>query len=77
TEEMQQAAISVATESMEKYTIEKDIAQYIKKEFDSKYGATWHCVVGRNFGSFVTHGTEQLLGLLFPHKEQLDGGSPY
>lgn len=19
-------------------------------------GATWHCVVGRNFGSFVTHG---------------------
>jgi hypothetical protein len=20
-------------------------------------GPTWHCVVGRNFGSFVTHGT--------------------
>lgn len=27
-----------------------------RKQFDSRKGATWHCVVGRNFGSFVTHG---------------------
>lgn len=25
-------------------------------QFDERKGATWHCVVGRNFGSFVTHG---------------------
>lgn len=25
-------------------------------QFDSRAGATWHCIVGRNFGSFVTHG---------------------
>ena len=25
-------------------------------QFDSRKGATWHCVVVRNFGSFVTHG---------------------
>ncbi|KZZ97962.1 Dynein light chain, type 1/2 [Ascosphaera apis ARSEF 7405] len=31
-EEMQQEAIDVATEAMEKFPIEKDIAQYIKKE---------------------------------------------
>ncbi|EGD89530.2 hypothetical protein H112_03155 [Trichophyton rubrum D6] len=55
-EDMQQEAIEVATEAMEKYHIEKDIAQFIKKEFDSRKGATWHCIVGRNFGSFVTHG---------------------
>ena len=59
TEEMQNQAVEVATEAMDKYSIEKDIAQYIKKEFDSKYGATWHCIVGRNFGSFVTHGRFQ------------------
>jgi hypothetical protein len=51
----------------------QDIAQFIKKEvshivlrlllcidmtqFDSRKGATWHCIVGRNFGSFVTHGS--------------------
>ncbi|KLJ12727.1 dynein light chain, cytoplasmic [Blastomyces silverae] len=55
-EDMQQEAIEVATEAMDKYHIEKDIAQYIKKEFDLRKGATWHCIVGRNFGSFVTHG---------------------
>ncbi|OAX83363.1 dynein light chain, cytoplasmic [Emergomyces africanus] len=31
-EDMQQEAIEVATEAMDKYHIEKDIAQYIKKE---------------------------------------------
>ncbi|KAI4706541.1 hypothetical protein J4E89_008608 [Alternaria sp. Ai002NY15] len=55
-DEMQQEAIEVAQTAMEQFTIEKDIAQYIKKEFDSRKGATWHCIVGRNFGSFVTHG---------------------
>lgn len=24
---------------------------------DERKGPTWHCIVGRNFGSFVTHGT--------------------
>jgi hypothetical protein len=37
--------------ALEKYNIEKDIAAYIKKEFDKKYGPTWHCIVGRNFGA--------------------------
>ncbi|PGH12929.1 dynein light chain, cytoplasmic [Polytolypa hystricis UAMH7299] len=60
-EDMQQEAIEVATDAMEKFRIEKDIAQYIKKEFDNRKGATWHCIVGRNFGSFVTHGTFLLL----------------
>ncbi|OJD26504.1 dynein light chain, cytoplasmic [Blastomyces percursus] len=54
-EDMQQEALEVAMEAMDKYHIEKDIAQYIKKEFDLRKGATWHCIVGRNFGSFVTH----------------------
>ena len=36
----------------------KDIADYIKMEFDEKHGefGTWHCFVGRKFGCFVTHG---------------------
>lgn len=42
---------------MAKYTVEKDIAMFIKKTFDERKGPTWHCIVGRNFGSFVTHGT--------------------
>ena len=31
------------------------IAEEIKKEFDHKYKKAWHCIVGDNFGSFVTH----------------------
>jgi hypothetical protein len=33
--------------ALEKYSIEKDIAQYIKAECDKKYGANWHCIVGK------------------------------
>ena len=38
---MQQDAIDCAAQAMEKYNIEKDIAAYIKKEFDKKYNPTW------------------------------------
>ena len=59
-EEMQQDAVDCATQALEKYNIEKDIAAYIKKEFDKKYNPTWHCIVVRGsckFGSYVTHET--------------------
>jgi dynein light chain LC8-type len=55
-EEMQQESVDVASTALEKYNIEKDIAAQIKKEFDKRHGPTWHVVVGRNFGSYVTHG---------------------
>ncbi|KAL5996180.1 hypothetical protein ACLOJK_026254 [Asimina triloba] len=48
-EEMQKDAVECALSAVEKHNVEKDIAEYIKKEFDRKYGATWHCIVGRNF----------------------------
>jgi dynein light chain LC8-type len=62
-EEMQQDAVDVSTQAMEKYNIEKDIAAYIKREFDKKYNPTWHCIVGRNFGSYVTHETKVIFSL--------------
>lgn len=55
-EEMQQESVDIASAVLEKYHIEKDIAAQIKKEFDRRHGATWHVVVGKNFGSYVTHG---------------------
>ena len=60
-EDMQSDAVECATQAMEKFNIEKDIAAYIKKEFDKKYNPTWHCIVGRNFGSYVTHETKHFL----------------
>ena len=36
-EDMQTDAVECATQALEKYNIEKDIAAFIKKEFDKKY----------------------------------------
>lgn len=43
------------------YNFFQDIAAYIKKDFDKKYNPTWHCIVGRNFGSYVTHETRHFI----------------
>ncbi|VDQ04738.1 unnamed protein product [Trichobilharzia regenti] len=60
-EEMQQYAVDLAAQVMDKYVIEKDFATYVKKEFDKKYGPTWQCIVGKNFGSYVTHETNYFI----------------
>ncbi len=49
-EDMQQEAVETASSALEKANVEKDVAAAIKKGFDSKYGPTWHCIVGKNFG---------------------------
>lgn len=60
-EEMQMDSINVASAALEKFSIEKDVAAYIKKEMDKKHNPTWHCIVGRNFGSYVTHETKHFV----------------
>eukprot|EP00540_Astrosyne_radiata_P022599 CAMPEP_0116851136 /NCGR_PEP_ID=MMETSP0418-20121206/16542_1 /TAXON_ID=1158023 /ORGANISM="Astrosyne radiata, Strain 13vi08-1A" /LENGTH=137 /DNA_ID=CAMNT_0004483099 /DNA_START=40 /DNA_END=454 /DNA_ORIENTATION=+ len=60
-ENMQQDAVDCASQAMAKYNIEKDVAAYIKREFDKKHGPTWHVIVGRNFGSYVTHETKHFI----------------
>ena len=58
---MQDEALRTALTALDKFNIEKDIAAYIKKEFDKKYAPTWNCIVGRNFGSYVTHETKHFI----------------
>ncbi|CAI2162965.1 19171_t:CDS:2 [Funneliformis geosporum] len=43
-DDMQREALECANQALEKYNIEKDIAAHIKREFDKKYGTTWHCI---------------------------------
>lgn len=40
-EDMQQAAVDCASQAISQFNVEKDIAAYIKKEFDKKYNPTW------------------------------------
>lgn len=53
--DMESHAILCAQEGMVKKNNEQEVAAFIKYEFDAKYGPTWNCFVGRNFGSYVTH----------------------
>jgi dynein light chain LC8-type len=48
---MQQDAINMATKAIDMHNIEKDIACYIKKEFDRKHNPTWHCIVGKLYNN--------------------------
>ncbi|MXQ96318.1 hypothetical protein E5288_WYG020339 [Bos mutus] len=61
TEEMQRDSVECATQALEKYTTEKDITAHIKKESDKKYNPVWHCIVGRNFCSYVTYETKDFI----------------
>lgn len=58
---LEEMAIKLAGEALGKYTMEKDMAEFLKREFDRLFGTTWHCVVGKNFGSFVTHETKHFI----------------
>ncbi|KAI4364455.1 hypothetical protein MLD38_020545 [Melastoma candidum] len=60
-DEMQKDAVDIAISAFEKNSVEKDVAEHIKKEFDKKHGPSWHCIVGRNFGSYVTHETNHFV----------------
>ncbi|KAL1457054.1 hypothetical protein WDU94_001730 [Cyamophila willieti] len=53
--DMQNEVIAVAKAAYDRNTTFGDLAAHIKKEFENKYGPSWHCIVGQGFGSMVTH----------------------
>ncbi|KAJ1993717.1 hypothetical protein H4R33_000572 [Dimargaris cristalligena] len=60
-QEMQSDALEITNRAVEQFTMEKDIAAQIKREFDKKFQPTWHCIVGKSFGSYVTHETRHFI----------------
>lgn len=53
--EMQEDALARTREALDKFNVEREIATFLKQSFDRKYGPYWQCIVGRNFGSFVSY----------------------
>uniref|UniRef100_A0A915DGY4 Dynein light chain n=1 Tax=Ditylenchus dipsaci TaxID=166011 RepID=A0A915DGY4_9BILA len=41
-------------EATEKCRNDKEIATFIRKEFEKKFNGNWNCIVGSNFSSSVT-----------------------
>eukprot|EP00461_Guttulinopsis_vulgaris_P001261 UN01261 len=54
-EDLQQAVCDIAVAAFAKNSNESEVAKYIKKEMDQHYKKLWHCVVGKSFGSLVSH----------------------
>uniref|UniRef100_A0A2P2IXX0 Dynein light chain n=1 Tax=Rhizophora mucronata TaxID=61149 RepID=A0A2P2IXX0_RHIMU len=54
---MQQDALDLAARALDLFDVTEatEIARFIKKESDGTYGPGWQCIVGTDFGSFVTH----------------------
>ncbi|KAG6778673.1 hypothetical protein POTOM_015013 [Populus tomentosa] len=54
---MQQDALHLAAKALDIFDVAEstDIARFIKKDFDRVHGPGWQCIVGMDFGSFVTH----------------------
>eukprot|EP00920_Eleutheroschizon_duboscqi_P032079 GHVT01077364.1.p2 GENE.GHVT01077364.1~~GHVT01077364.1.p2 ORF type:complete len:109 (-),score=20.18 GHVT01077364.1:960-1286(-) len=44
-----------AIQALETCRRERDIADHLKRFFDATHSPTWNCIVGRYFGSYVTH----------------------
>jgi dynein light chain LC8-type len=61
----QSSLIEIATNALlsqersEKTLYHKDVAQIVKTDLDAK-GGCWHVIVGRSYGSFVTHETKTM-----------------
>jgi len=54
---MKKKAIKSLKNALQLYTTEKYIAESIKQDFDNEFGATWHCITGRNWSSCIGHGS--------------------
>lgn len=50
-----------ATRALENYNAEEDAVAHTEEEVDKKHSPTWHCSVGRNFGSYRTHESKHLI----------------
>lgn len=73
-EEMQKESVDIAVAALQDYPVEKDIAAKIKRDMDKKFNPTWHVVVGKNFGSFVTHGECPSVRILVREKTRGESG---
>ncbi len=49
----QETSIEIAIQAVEQFKFEKDIAHFVKTEFDKKFSSKCHVIVGQNFGTSI------------------------
>eukprot|EP00483_Globobulimina_turgida_P003891 UN03899 len=64
--ELSNEAVDVIVSAIDKYqTNFEECSKQIKETMDKRFGATWHCIIGENYGFEVTHEQENLLYLFY------------
>lgn len=63
-DEMKEACVAAARTAI-KLKTNRERAEYLKKFFDKTYNQNgqgkWHCIVGTDFGSYITHESQNFL----------------
>ncbi|BHF62915.1 hypothetical protein SprV_0200590400 [Sparganum proliferum] len=54
-DEERDIALEKLNRLLNKYSVEKDIAQKLKKRMEKRFGGCWSCIVGSSFGCFLSH----------------------
>ncbi|VDP00960.1 unnamed protein product [Soboliphyme baturini] len=54
-DDMLAEAVIKADNAIDKFEMEMNMAEYIKKSFDKMFSPPWHVVVGHMYGSSVVH----------------------
>ena len=60
-EEQKWDAETESNQALDSQQTERAISEHIKSHFDDKYGSNWHCIVGKNFASFVSYNIRNYL----------------
>ncbi|KAE9547754.1 hypothetical protein FO519_009035 [Halicephalobus sp. NKZ332] len=55
TKDMELQALVTSVKALKESNMEKHAARHIKNDFDRRYGGQWHCIVGKQFGCYVSH----------------------
>ena len=59
--DMLEFVIHKALWGIDKFNSEKEFASYMRLELDETYQPTWHCIVGKNYGSDIVHQTKNFI----------------
>eukprot|EP00483_Globobulimina_turgida_P010149 UN10168 len=68
--ELSNEAVDVIISAIDKHqtnfeVVQNECSKQIKETMDKRFGATWHCIIGENYGFEVTHEQENLLYLFY------------
>jgi len=70
-EAMVKDILDVSVKAFQEFRTEREISNTIKKFLDTNHTPTWNCIVGKDFGSYITHETKRYLNFTIGHQNIL------